>query len=239
VPGLPPAPDLPWLQPYPDRLLEGIAPSDEEPEAVVVARETMEITFLATLQVLPPQQRAVLILRDVLHWSAKETAALLETSVAAVNSALQRAHATLKQHLPPRRVDWTAAPDPTADERAVLRRFMDAFERADVTAVAELLAEDVRADMPPYPFWFEGRDDNITAMSVGFDPDSEHYMGEWRTIETGSNLQPAAGFYVRRPGDDTFRAFAVDLLRIEDGKVTEITAFLSDVFPAFGLPATL
>jgi RNA polymerase sigma-70 factor, ECF subfamily len=119
LPTLPPA-DLPWLQPYPDHLLEGIAPSDDEPEAVIVARETIEIAFLAAIQVLPPRQRAVLILRDVLGWSAKEIASLLETSVAAVNSALQRARASLKRELPDRRLDWAPAPDPSESERALL-----------------------------------------------------------------------------------------------------------------------
>ena len=100
--------EVTWLQPYPDRLLEDAAPSDAEPDALVVAKETIELAFLVAIQHLPPQTRAVLILRDVLGWPAKDTAALLDTSVAAVNSALQRAHAALKQHLPERRTDWAA-----------------------------------------------------------------------------------------------------------------------------------
>src|SRR5215204_12461 len=113
----PPPADLPWLQPYPDRLLEPVAPAEHEPGAVVVARETMEIAFLVAIQRLPPRQRAVLVLRDVLGWSAKDTAALLEASVVAVNSALQRARATLRAQLPKRRTDWVPSSGPTEEER--------------------------------------------------------------------------------------------------------------------------
>jgi RNA polymerase sigma-70 factor (ECF subfamily) len=230
--------DLPWLQPYPDHLLEGIAPSDEEPEAVIVSRETVEIAFLAAIQQLSPRQRAVLIVRDVLGWSAKETAALLEASVASVNSLLQRARAAMKQHLPARRVDWAA--DASARERAVLERFMAAFDRADLAAFAELLREDARGTMPPHPGWHDGRDAIVTAVGYGFDPSSPQFLGEWRAVATGANLQPTAAFYLRRPGDSEFRAFAIDLLRIEDDKVVEITSYSGEkVFAAFGLPPTL
>jgi RNA polymerase sigma-70 factor (ECF subfamily) len=254
LPTLPPA-DLPWLQPYPDRLLEGIAPSDDEPEAVIVARETIEIAFLAAIQVLPPRQRAVLILRDVLGWSAKETASLLEASVAAVNSALQRARATLKQELPERRLDWAPMPDPSESERALLQRFMDAVEQADVNAMAELLRDDARATMPPTPTWHDGREAIMTAVHQSFSPASPYYVGEWRLLPTGANLQPACAGYLRRPGDTEYRPFALDVLRFEDGKLVEITAFgasaepeesgelpfavAADLFRAFGLPPAL
>jgi RNA polymerase sigma-70 factor (ECF subfamily) len=251
LPVLPPA-DLPWLQPYPDRLLEGIAPSDEEPDAVVVARETIEIAFLAALQVLPPRQRAALILRDVLGWSAKETASLLEASVASVNSALQRGRATLKQHLPERRLDWSPSPEASDDERAVLRRFMDALERADPAAMIELLREDARATMPPIPTWHDGREAIATAVAQSATPDSPDYMGRWRLVATRANMQPAAAAYLQRPGEAEYRAFALDVLRVEGGKIAEITSFIQpgadagefhidfgwDLFGAFGLPRT-
>jgi RNA polymerase sigma-70 factor, ECF subfamily len=235
----PPPADRPWLQPYPDALLQGVAPGEEEPEAVVVARETIELTFLAALQMLPARQRAVLILRDVLGWSAKDTAMMLDMTVASANSALQRARGTLQEQLPARRAEWTRVSPRSAEERAVLKRFMEAFERSDLEAVAEMLSEEVRTSMPPYPMWFDGRDDNLAAMSHAFDPASPWYVGEWKCVPTGANLQPAAAFYVRRPGDSEFRAFAIDVLRIEDGKVAEITAFDDALFPVFGLPATL
>jgi RNA polymerase sigma-70 factor (ECF subfamily) len=151
----PPRTDVAWLQPFPDRLWEPVAPSDAEPDAAVVGKETIELAFLAAIQHLPPRQRAVLILRDVLGWPAKQTAALLEGSVASVNSALQRARTTLRDHLPERRSEWAPSAEPTEEERAVLRRYMDAAERADLAAVDDLLAEDVRATMPPYPMWFQ------------------------------------------------------------------------------------
>jgi RNA polymerase sigma-70 factor, ECF subfamily len=246
-----PAADLPWLQPYPDHLLEGIAPADEQPEEVVVARETIEIAFLAAVQLLPPKQRAVLIVRDVLGWSARETAALLETSVPAVNSALQRARATLKQHLPERRLDWSASRDRQV-ERALLQRFIDAIEQGDVAAMAELLHEDAVATMPPTPTWHDGREAIMTAVSQSLNPASPLYVGEWRLVPVGANLQPAAAGYLRRPGDSEYRAFGLDVLRVEEGKLAEITAFIAptglepeeahlgvDLFPAFRLPPIL
>jgi RNA polymerase sigma-70 factor, ECF subfamily len=230
-----PDPEIAWLQPYPDQLLDQVAPGDTEPDAQLVTKETIELAFLAAIQLLPPRQRATLILRDVLGWSAKETASLLDASVASVNSALQRARATMRQHLPPRRLEWAPSSAPTAEERAVLRRYMEATEQADPAALAELLAEDARCSMPPTPAWFQGRDAIMTAMVQGLVPE----FGRWRTVPTWANRQPAAACYLRRPGDAEYQAFAIDVLRVEDGKVVEITAFPADLFPAFGLPATL
>jgi len=230
-----PDPEVAWLQPYPDRLLDEVAASDAEPDALVVAKETIELAFLATIQLLPPRQRAVLILRDLLGWSAKETASLLETSVASANSALQRARATLKQHLPARRLEWAPSSEPTEEERAVLQRYMEATEQADADALAELLAEDVRCSMPPTPAWLQGREDVMIAMVQGLAPE----FGQWRLLPTWANRQPAAACYLRRPGEVEYRAFAIDVLRVEDGRVAEITAFSAELFPAFGLPATV
>ena len=145
--------DIPWLQPYPDRLL----PSEDEPDAVVVARETIELAFLAAVQVVPPRQRAVLILRDVLGWPAKDAAELLETSVASVNSALQRARATLRDHLPERRLDWSGG-ERSEQERALVRRYVEASERGDTRALALMLRDDARFSMPPEPGLFVGRE---------------------------------------------------------------------------------
>ena len=168
-PAVPPAPpaDLPWLQPYPDRLL---APADDEPGAVVVARETIELAFIAAIQHLPPRQRAVLILRDVLGWSAKDTATLLDVSVVAANSALQRARATLRDRLGERRSEWAPSSEPSQDERELLRRYVDAHERADADALAALLREDVRLTMPPHPVWYDGREAVVIAVPPGIRP---------------------------------------------------------------------
>ncbi len=237
-PDVPPAPpvDLPWLQPYPDRLLEPIAASEEEPGEVVVARETIELAFLAAIQHLPPRQRAVLILRDTLGWSAKDTASLLEASLDSVTSALQRARATLRDRLPERRTDWARPTAPTEEERELLRRYVAAHERADAEVLAELLREDARLTMPPIPTWYDGREAIMTAQRQGWDPE----FGQLRGLVTAANTQPAAAHYLRRPGENEYRALALDVLRLEAGRVAEITTFVSpELFPAFGLPPAL
>jgi RNA polymerase sigma-70 factor, ECF subfamily len=241
VPGADPGEPLDasvWVEPYPDEQL-GVEDGYAGPEARYEQREAVELAFIAALQHLPARQRATLILREVLGFSAREAADSLETTVASVNSALQRARGTLRQHLPARRLEWAPHADPSEQERQVVQRFMEAMERTDAAAVAELLREDVIANMPPYPFWFQGRDANIRAMSMAFDPESPYYVGQWRCVPTGANMQPAVAFYVQRPGDSEFRAFAIDVLRIEDGQVAELTAFPQELFAAFGLPPKL
>jgi RNA polymerase sigma-70 factor (ECF subfamily) len=236
-PNVPPSPpaELPWLQPYPDRLLEPIAPPDEEPDAVVVARETIELAFLAAIQHLPPRQRAVLILREVLGWSASDTASILEASVAAVNSALQRARATLREQLPEQRTEWAPSSGPSDEERELLRRYMDAHDRTDADALVELLREDARLVMPPLPTWYAGRDAIVTASRKGFDPE----FGRLRSFVVGANMQPAVAHYLQRPGESEFRPLAFDVLRVQDGQIAEIASFvLPELFPAFGLPPT-
>jgi RNA polymerase sigma-70 factor (ECF subfamily) len=237
---LPPRTDIAWLQPFPDRLWEPVAPSEAEPDAAVVARETIELAFLAAIQHLPPRQRAVLILRDVLGWPARQTAALLEGSVASANSALQRARATLKEHLPEQRLEWAPSAEPTEQERAVLRRYMNAVERADLAAVAELLAEDVRATMPPYPMWFHGRDAVMGSLVASWHPGAPAYVGRFQMVPTRANRQPAVAAYVRGPDDPAYRAFAIAVLRIEDARIVELTAFHDPgLFAAFALPTAL
>jgi RNA polymerase sigma-70 factor (TIGR02960 family) len=227
--------EVPWLQPYPDQLLDEVAPSDREPDAVAVERETIELAFLAAMQVLPPRQRAALIARDVLGWPASETASLLDTSVAAANSALQRARATIKEHLPARRAEWTAG-DPSAEERALLERFIDAHERCDAAAAIAIAAQDIRITMPPHPFLYDGRETIRPLLEQAF---GEQRLGDWRLVPTRANRMPTAASYLRRPGDSEFRAFKLDVLRIEGGAIAEITTFGSGLFPAFGLPPTL
>ena len=131
-----------WIEPCPDTVLERVASTDAEPDDELVSKETVELAFLVAVQHLPTRQRAVLIVRDVLGWSAKETASLLDTSVASVESALQRARATLRKHLPASRLEWKPATDPTERERALLRRYLDAVVRTDADAVAATLRED-------------------------------------------------------------------------------------------------
>jgi RNA polymerase sigma-70 factor, ECF subfamily len=222
--------DLPWLQPYPDLLLDEVL----RPEDAVVARETIELAFLAAIQHLPPRQRAVLIMRDALDWSASETAAVLEMSVAAVNSALQRARATMKEQLPARH-EWATATDAEDAERSLLQTYMEAWERHDSSRLVALLREDVRLAMPPHPTWYDGREAVAAFLSgVAFRPEQETH----RFVPTSANRQPAFGVY-RGEGADA-RPFAINVVRIESGLVTDMHFFLyPELFPAFGLPTTL
>jgi RNA polymerase sigma-70 factor (ECF subfamily) len=236
VPSLGSCRDVPWLQPYPDRLLAELAPPDEEPEAALLARETIELTFLAVMQRLPPRQRAVLILRDVLDWPAEQAAETLELSVAAANSALQRARATLREHLPPeRREDW-AAPEVAEAERAALDGFIASHEAGDADAALALIADDIRVTMPPNPFLYEGREAVAGLLAMAFGPPA---MGDWRLVPTRANRMPAAASYLRAPGDTEFRAFKLDVLRLRGREIAEITTFTAELFPRFGLPAVL
>ena len=235
----PRAPEVPWLQPYPDRLLgpsEPAAPRDTEPDAAVVARETIELAYLAALQHLPPRQRAVLLLRDVLDWSAKETAALLDTTVQAVNSALQRARATMRARVPSGRHDWAPATAPTEAERALLHRFIEAWERDDAGALTALLREDARWAMPPAPLWFDGRD--AIALLLARFPIG--WQGcAFRLVPTGANRQPAAASYLRAGGESAYRLTGVHVLRVEGDRIAEITSCSVELCRAFGLPDTL
>ena len=229
----PPPADLPWLDPYPGRLLEELASSEPEPDAAAISRETIELAFLVAIQHLPPRQRAALLLRDVLGWPARDVAAALETTVAAANSALQRARATLRKRLPERRVEWTA-PQPTEEERALLRRYMEAQERRDAATVTALLREDARVAFPPLPLWYAGRDDFRTAS------DKFALPGDYRLVATVANGQPAVAAYLRPPGDSAYRPLAIEVLRIEDGRIAEVIDFTDTrLFVAFGLPLTL
>jgi RNA polymerase sigma-70 factor (ECF subfamily) len=220
--------EVSWIQPYPDRLLDEQA----EPDAVAITRETIELAYLTALQVLPARQRAVLLLRDVLGWTAAEAADALELSQAAANSALQRARAGLREALPPRRSDWsTARPSPREKELAL--RFIDAHERADAAASVALAAADIRITMPPHPFRFDGLDAVRGLIERSFGEDS---MGEWRLLLTAANRQPAAACYLRRPGEGAFYAFKLDVLRLAGEQIVEITTFDATLFGALGLP---
>ena len=227
--------EIPWLQPYPDVLLDEVAAGDDGPDEAAVERETIELVFLAALQLLPPRQRAALVARDVLGWSAAETAGLLDTTVPAANSALQRARETLQRHLPDRRADWPAG-RPSAGERELLARFIDAHERCDAAAAVAIAAQDIRVTMPPLPAVFDGLDMVGALIARAFGPERD---GDWRLLPTSANRMPAAASYLRRPGDTAFRAFKLDVLRVREGAIAEITTFGYALFPALGLPEVL
>ncbi|MFF5124193.1 sigma-70 family RNA polymerase sigma factor [Dactylosporangium aurantiacum] len=222
---------VPPVQPYPDQLLD----ERPGPDAQAVGRETMSLAFLAAIQLLPPRQRAALILRDVLSWSAGETAALLGTSVPAANSALQRARATLRGRWPGGRLEWAPAGEPGREERELLRRYIDAHERADPEALIGLLREDVRLTIEPGVGEWTGRPAVAEALRRDMNT-----PGRWRMLPTAANRQPAAAAYVRADGDPAFRPFALIVLRPVAGLLTAMDAFEAPgLFPVFGLPASL
>jgi RNA polymerase sigma-70 factor, ECF subfamily len=232
--GTPSVATMPWLQPYPDTLLDELAADQPDPEATTVSRETISLAFLAAIQVLPPRQRAVLILRDVLAMPANQVAALTETTVPAVNSALQRAHATLNHRWPGGRLDWAPATDPDPEQSRLLQRYIDAHEQADAQALIEVLHDDIRLSISALREW-TGREQVADALR-----DDMNALGQWRLVPLTANRQPAAACYLRRTGDDTFSAFAICVLRVEGGKLSDIAAFEQpSLFPAFGLPLGL
>ncbi len=224
--------DISWLSPYPDRLLDEVAPSGDEPEVAAVARETIELAFLAALQALPPQQRAALLAREVLGLRADETAELLDTTVAAANSALQRARATMRRHLPSHRTDWSAR-EPNPEEKRLLDAFVEAHSRHDAAAALAVAATDIRVTMPPNPMLVQGRAALVPLLERAFGPQRE---GDWLLVPTAANRMPAAASYLRRPGDSAYRGFKLDVLRVEGDRIAEITTFGWSHFAGLGLP---
>jgi RNA polymerase sigma-70 factor, ECF subfamily len=219
-------PESTWVEPMPD---DRVA-SEGDPAEVAVARETIRLAFVAALQHLPPRQRAVLILCEVLRWQAAEVAELLETTVASVNSALQRARATLEtRHLSPE-----AQPTVDAADAELLARYVDAFQRYDMEALTSLIHEDATQSMPPYDMWLAGRDD-ILAWWVG---PGNGCRGSHVIPTRAANGAPAFGQYKPNDAGDGYEPWALQVLDVVDGKITGFTFFLDTerVFPLFGLP---
>ncbi|WP_262849507.1 RNA polymerase subunit sigma-70 [Mumia quercus] len=224
-----------WLQPYPDRMLDELsADAADEPEAATVSRETIELAYLVAVQHLAPRPRAVLVLRDVLGWPAKDVAEFLGDSVNSVNSALQRARAGLRAHLPSERQDWTGDEEDVAT-RDLVRRFTEASVAVDIEALTTLLRDDVRCSMPPTPGLQIGRD-NVVA---DWREDGFAEMTGLRAVPTAANRQPAIAFYHWRESEGAYLPLTLDVLRITGGAITEITTFHADQFARFGLPESL
>ena len=224
-----------WLQPYPDRLLDELPASEaDEPETHAVARETIELAYLVAVQHLAPRPRAVLILRDVLGWPAKDVADLLGDSVNSVNSALQRARAGMRERLPAERQDWTGGAE-NADTREIVRRFTDASVATDIDALAAMLRDDVRCSMPPTPGLHVGRD----AVVNGWFEDGFVGMKGLRGVPTSVNRQPAVAFYLWQERENAYLPLTLDVLRIAGGAIAEIVTFHDDQFPRLGLPKRL
>ncbi len=208
-------------------------PADGDPAEVAVARETIRLAFVAALQHLPPRQRAVLILCEVLKWKAAEVAELLESSVASVNSALQRARATLET------TDVSVAGTPASVKKAdeeLLARYVRAFEEYDMEALTSLIHEDAQQSMPPFEHWLAGRD-HILAWWVG---QGAACRGSKVIATTDANGRRAFGQYKPDP-EGGYEPWALQVLEIEDGRIVELTFFLDtdSVFPRFGLPPRL
>jgi RNA polymerase sigma-70 factor (TIGR02960 family) len=225
-----------WLQPYPDRLLDELPAEDtDHPEAVAFARETIELAYLVAVQHLAPRPRAVLILRDVLGWPAKDVADALGDSVNSVNSALQRARAGMREHLPAQRQDWTGR-DLDAETRELVRRFADASVATDVGTLAAMMTDGVRCSMPPTPGLFVGREAVVADwLEGGF----EGMSGLHQPVLTFANRQPALAFYLWHEQEGAYLPLALDVLSVTDGAVAEITIFHADQFARFGLPERL
>jgi RNA polymerase sigma-70 factor (TIGR02960 family) len=231
---VPPYERVPWLQPYPDALLENVVSEEAQPDARLVSRDAIELAFLATVQTLPPKQRAVLIFRDVLDFSATETAEILGDTTAAVNSALQRARATLERRRGTVVSPGTAAP--SFDDAVLLQAFMDAQDRGDVNALVDLLREDVRMTLFPDATTWSGRDAVVRELRAK----RRDFGGDIRSVPIAANRQPALAVYVRQSTDVAYRAWAIVVLAFRDGKLREIATFASaDLFARFRLPPTL
>ena len=225
-------PESTWIEPVPDGL---VLREPEDPAEVAVARDTLRLAFVAALQTLPPRQRAALILCDVLRWKAAEAAELLETSVASVNSALQRARATLSATEVGD--SGPAATDLAESDRELLERYVKAFEQYDMDALTSLIHEDATQSMPPYDLWLRGRDD-ILGWWVG---PGAGCRGS-RVIPTvAANGSPAFGQYKPSESGAGYDPWALQVLEIKAGKVVEFTFFLAAarLFPLFGLPPRL
>jgi RNA polymerase sigma-70 factor (ECF subfamily) len=223
-------PEATWIEPIPDGT---VAPATGDPADVAVSRETIKLAFVAALQHLPPKQRAVLILREVLRWKADEVAELLETSVPSVNSALQRARATLA-------TTETARGDTAEldqEQKELLVRYVDAFQRYDMTALTALIQEDATQSMPPYELWLSGRED-ILGWWVG---PGAGCRGSRLVATVGANGSPAFGQYKPGGPDGSYTPWALQVLELSGGRIVGFTFFLDTerVFPLFGLPLRL
>jgi RNA polymerase sigma-70 factor, ECF subfamily len=214
-----------WVDPYPDAAL---------PDVRYEQRESVELAYIAALQHLPPRQRAVLILRDVLGFSARETAAALETKPTSVDSALQRAHKTIDARLPEQSQQVALQSLGDAELRDIVDRFVEAWERADVDAVVAMLADDATLAMPPYPSWYHGRD--AVGAFLAARPLSARVR--WRLVPTRANGQPAFGHYMWDDAAGFFTPHGISVLTVRGGQIADLTIFrIADTVRRFGLPA--
>jgi len=228
------AADPVWLEPYPDLLLEGLADRSPGPEARYETREAISLAFITALQLLPPRQRAVLVLRDVLGFRASEAAHILDTTEESVNSALKRARVTLERRS--RAGQAAQPPEPNSPaETELVERLTRAYEASDLDGVVALLTDDVWLRMPPIPLEYQGRDLASRFFSVvAFRPGRR-----FRVIATRANHQPALGVYVAEPHERILHANGLIVLTLAGNRISTMTRFDNTVLPRFGLPRTL
>jgi RNA polymerase sigma-70 factor (ECF subfamily) len=236
--GSEPATETAWLDPYPDSALEGVADAAPGPDARYELHESVQLAFVAAIQQLPARQRAVLLLCDVLRWPAAEAAVLLEASPASVNSALQRARATLGRRFPEGMP--ASLPAPGEAEQAVLDRYVTAWERGDLERFVALLREDTVLSMPPLDRWYLGRR-TVGQFFEWAQAQHEHPgLPPFRFVRTGANRQPAFAVYVPSPDGSEWVPLAIHVLTLREGAIASIVAFLDTrLFAAFTLPAVL
>ena len=227
--------EVSWLEPYPDVLLEGLADNAPGPEARYEATEAISLAFVTALQLLPPRQRAVLILRDVLGFRASEAASILETTEEAVTSALKRARATLQRQLPAAAGQDPPPPPDSAAERELIARLTQAYDAGDVDGIVALLTDDVQLRMPPVPLEYQGRELTARFLTVVAFRQGRTY----RLIATRANGQPAFGAYVRDPLTGVARAAGLIVLTLAGDRISVLTRFDNSALPRFGLPRTL
>jgi RNA polymerase sigma-70 factor (TIGR02960 family) len=226
--------EVPWLEPYPDVLLDQIADAQAGPEARYESSEAISLAFITALQLLPPRQRAALILRDVLGFHATEAAQILETTTASVTGALQRARATLQENLPPA-ADREPPPAPNSPaEAALVGRLAAAFTDGDIDGLVDLLTQDVWLSMPPVPLEYQGRDIAARALSIVFGRGRAY-----RLVTTRANGQPAFGVYIRDPHGGVFHANGLLVVTLAGDLVSALTRFDNSTLSRFGLPRTL
>jgi len=233
-----PADDVPWIEPYPDSELEGSADSSADPRSRYEMREAVRLAFIAVTQRLPARQRAVLLLRDVLGWSADETAQALEMTVASTNSALQRGRRTLGKTLS--REEIASQPPGGTRLQDVAERYATAWENGDLEGLTALLAKDAAMNMPPWKEWYKGRARIRAFFAYAFDWAWSSPVGSFRMVPTRANAEAAFGTYVRRPGESRYHPHALQVLTVNEGRIVRLTLFVgSRFFSAFGLPSEL
>jgi RNA polymerase sigma-70 factor, ECF subfamily len=228
-----PATDIPWLEPYPDSNLEGIADDAPNPEAHFTARESVQLAFVAAIQQLPPRQRAALMLCDVLGWASAEAAKLLESTTASINSALQRARQTISKNYSDRGPKIPSPP--TATQQKLLGRYLQAWEGHNVDNFIALLKEDAAAVMPPWLQWLAGRE-----MIGAF------FAGAWKTcgglhlVPTAANGQPAFAVYEFSSANQQWNAHSIHVITLQNDQIAQMTIFIQPrLFDSFGLPQSL